>query len=210
MHQTNIFIHVLTGALALLIGMIPFFSKKGGKLHILSGRIFMILIMIVITTALIGVTIFRDRPFLTLITLQSFYMCSTGYLAIKYKEKGPGILTLIIVLIMLVSLALFLNNITNSNIVWNKGLVYYLMGYMSLFIVYDILRLLKLVKYKNDWLLEHLLKMTSAFNAVFSAAVGTVLSAYEPYSQVWASGVSTLLLIFVIYWFVKRRNTYFQ
>ena len=40
MHETNIVIHVLSGTVALLLGIIALLSVKGSKIHNMSGRYF--------------------------------------------------------------------------------------------------------------------------------------------------------------------------
>ena len=74
MHQINIFIHIFAGVLALLVGIVSFASQKGGARHAVAGRIFLGLMGAVLVTAGIGVIFFRDRPFLALLTIQTFYL----------------------------------------------------------------------------------------------------------------------------------------
>ncbi len=208
MHQVNIFIHVLAGSLGILVGLLPFLVKKGGKRHIRFGRIFLILIGISIITAFNGILFFRDRPFLTLITLLSMYSSISGYRAIKYKEVGPGLWDLLLVVIMAIAEVLFIYKLKSSNLVWNLGVIYYTVGFLACYLVYDILRITKIIKSTKLWLLEHIVKITGAYSALFTAAAGTVLAFWEPYNQIVSAAIGSLLLITVVtMYFIKWKKT---
>ena len=85
-HQVNMFVHIFSGTLGLVIGLIPYFSQKGGTVHRKYGRLFLYLMVITVGTALIGVIFFRSRPFLTVVTMLSAYTSFGGYRAIKYRD----------------------------------------------------------------------------------------------------------------------------
>ena len=208
MHQFNIFIHVIAGTLGILVGVLPFLVKKGSKRHIHYGRIFLILIGITILTAFNGILFFRDRPFLTLITLVSMYSAISGYRAIKYKEAGPGMWDLLLVVVMIIAEALFIQKIRSSNLVWNLGVIYYTVGFLSFYLVYDILRITRIIKSTRLWLLEHIVKITGAYSALFTAAAGTVLAFWEPYNQIFSAMLGSLMLISVVtLYIIKWRKT---
>jgi len=88
LQNINIFTHILFGTIAIFIGLVPYFTQKGGHYHRLFGRIFLGLMAIVIITALNGVLFFRDRPFLTIVTLLSLYTSYSGYRVLKTKDAG--------------------------------------------------------------------------------------------------------------------------
>jgi len=102
MHSVNIFVHVTIGLLAIVVGLIPYVTKKGGKQHRRFGRLFIVLMSIVILTALSGVFFFRDRPFLTIVTLLSFYTTYSGYRVLKTKEKGFTFRDFVVITIVLI------------------------------------------------------------------------------------------------------------
>ncbi len=211
LHEINIFIHVLAGTLGMIIGIIPFIVRKGGKQHVRFGKLFLILIGISIFTAFNGVLFFRDRPFLTLITLVSMYSAISGYRALKYKESGPGWPDLLLVIFMISAEAIFLYHMKNSNLVWNMGVIYYTIGFLSFYCIYDLLRIFKIIKKPKLWLIEHIVKITGAFTALFSAASGTVLSFWEPYNQIISASLgSALLLTMIILYFVKWRKQFIR
>ncbi len=206
LHNINIFIHVLFGLTAIGIGIMPYISKKGGQQHRRFGCLFLILMAVVIITALNGVLLFRDRPFLTVVTFQSFYMSYSGFRVLKTKENGfEWVDFLVMLLVGMVGIG-FMIKMKSANIVWNAGIVYYLLGYLFLVIAFDMLRFLKpnLIKSKRFWIYDHTYKMTSAFTALFSAGVGTVLSGWEPYSQIVPAMLGTSWLVFCLIYFPRQ------
>ncbi|GAB3559608.1 DUF2306 domain-containing protein [Spirosoma fluminis] len=85
-------IHVLSGTVALLIGLVPMFSQKGSRLHNRTGLIYVWCMINVAITALLmcGLQPFKMlRLFLTGIAVFSFYLCVTGWRVTKQKKSGP-------------------------------------------------------------------------------------------------------------------------
>lgn len=206
LHQLNIIIHVIAGSLALLIGIIPYASKKGGVIHVRLGRVFLGLMAVVVLTALAGVLFFRDRPFLTLITVQSFYMATSGFRALRYKTNGPTWIDFGLTLILLGAAGLFIWGLQNANVVWHGSVVTYLLAVLLLVGSYDLLRFFRVLKWPNAWLPEHYLKMTSAYSALLSAGMGTLMVDMEPYSQIIPSVMGTILFIGVTWRFWGRHS----
>ena len=58
-HQINIFIHILAGIIGMFIAIGAYSSAKGGTSHRRFGRIFLILMAILIVTAFNGVLFFQ-------------------------------------------------------------------------------------------------------------------------------------------------------
>lgn len=83
--------HVTLGTIALLIGVIPMFSKKGSPLHSRTGQIYVWSMTYVASSAALlfvlqPFTIFR--LFLAGIAVFSFYLSTTGWRAVKQKKTG--------------------------------------------------------------------------------------------------------------------------
>lgn len=88
MHDILRYTHVFLGALCLISGLIPMFSKKGGKLHRLTGQLFFWSMFGIFATALLMIFFFRFNYFLLVIAVFSFYMCFTGYRVLYRKKPG--------------------------------------------------------------------------------------------------------------------------
>ena len=89
LHWTNLGIHVLFGVAALGLGLAAICSRKGGPLHIRSGRLFLYAYHIVILTAIVGLLAFGFRSFLAVVTLLSFYDAFAGYRALQLRGRRP-------------------------------------------------------------------------------------------------------------------------
>ncbi len=207
LHNANIFLHVSCGTIALLLGFVAIFSRKGGRTHIKSGQIFLALLVVVITTALVGVFIFGRNTFLLVITLLAAYQGFSGYRILQtrvntlhWADIGAGILTL-------TSAAYFLYFLRQIGMIWSPAVIYSTLGWLFGVVVYDVARYsipAELYKHRKIWLLEHIVKMMSAFGAIASAFAGTVLPNFQPYSQLLPSLVVTLgMMYFLVVWLRK-------
>ena len=206
LQSINISIHILFGIIAIFIGLAPYFTKKGGRYHRLFGRLFIVLITVVIITAFNGVFFFRDRPFLTIVTLLSSYTTYSGYRVLITKEKGFTKQDFAFMLLVLGIAIYFLTHFQTTNVFWHQSVVYYLMGYFFLLVIFDIIRYFfpSIIQIKQFWLYEHIYKMTGSFSALISAGAGTVLVAYEPYNQIIPATLTTLWLIFCLIYFPRK------
>lgn len=207
-HQLNILVHVISGSLALILGIIAMATRKGGKTHKKSGRLFLILIAFVITTGLIGVFIFKVNTFLLVITLLSGYQAFSGYRILNNKSNKPKSLDILVALLSMSSGIYFLYYLKSIGMFWNPMIIYSTVGTLFLIVAYDFLRyLIPKKRYKKLWLYEHIYKMVAAFTALLSAFVGTVFPQYHPYSQFLPSIFGILLAIsFIVYFYRKNRR----
>ena len=203
LHKSNIILHVLTGTIALALGVIALLTVKGGKIHNKSGRLFLAFISVVIFTGLIGVFVFGRNTFLLVITILSGYVSFSGYRILKSKTNVPLRLDIVIAIISILVLGYFLYYFKSIGMIWSPIVIYSTVGALIIVIFYDFMRyLIPTEKYKkyNIWLYEHIYKMTSAFAALLSAFAGTVLEEYQPHSQYLPSLLGLLIIIgFMIY-----------
>jgi hypothetical protein len=208
LHQINISIHVLSGLIAIIMGIIAYASVKGGTTHRKYGRWFLGFIGTTIATAALGVLIFRDRPFLTVVTVQAAYMAYTGFRVLKLKERPfqwMDVLVLVGIILLVVN---FFYKLQSANIVWNQRVIWYILSYLCLILAFDLLRVLwpSLIKYPKFWLYDHVFRMTGAFTALVSAGVGTVMCGWEPWSQIVPAILATWWVIFCLVWFPRRHK----
>lgn len=201
LHTANIFTHVTAGSVALILGMVALLSQKGGRLHNKSGKLFLGLLSIVIFTGLIGVFVFGRNNFLLVITALSAYLGYSGYRTLQTRSNQPYLQDIVVALFTLITVAYFLYYFKSIGMIWSPVIIYSTVGYLICMITYDFARyLIPRHRYRNMWLYEHILKMTSAFSAILSAFTGTVFEAYQPYSQFLPSTLGTLIAIgFMIY-----------
>jgi len=196
LHKGNITIHVFAGCLALLTGIHILFKAKRTRIHRISGRVFLLLLAIVVFTGLLGVFIFKRQSFLLVITVLSGYMGFSGFRAIRSKSNKPQVLDIAVAFLALASVILFLWYFTKTGMIWSGIIIYSTVAYLIMAVVYDLSRYFIPKKvYGKLWLYEHILKMVSAFSGLLSAFSGTVLPQYQPYSQFLPSVLGSLIAV---------------
>jgi uncharacterized membrane protein len=203
MHNLNLFVHISAGTLALLAGSVSMFTRKGSRLHRLSGKTFLILLSVVVTTGFFGFFLFRSNPFLLMLTMLSGYVGYAGWRNLILKEEEGNMLDAMIAAVTLVggcSYTYWLRENPDND--FNPSVIYPTVGALVLVTIYDLLKYFFLHSYlKRLWLYEHIYKTTSAFSAILSAFVGTVLPDFKPYSQI---GPSTLMLSVIVFYITKE------
>jgi hypothetical protein len=200
-HTVNVAIHVLFGTLALLLGLIPLMTQKGGRVHVRYGRWFLLCLIVVIATAVLGTVVFGFRAFLAVITMLAAYEGWSGYRVFSIRSTGPRFLDGLISLIALASVVLFLIYLHKVHLPWAPVVIYSTLGALVGVATYDLVRFaLPRGWLAKSWLYEHLIKMIGAYTAVVSAFSGTVLERWQPYSQMAPSIAGTIAMIgFVAY-----------
>src|SRR6202011_1823256 len=200
-HAANIAIHVVFGAIALVIGFVPLVTQKGGRTHVRFGRWFLICLIVVIATAVIGIVAFGFRAFLGVITMLSAYEAWSGYRVFSIRATGPRILDAVIALAALVAAVLFIIYLRSVQVPWAPVVIYSTLGTLVAVASYDLLRFALPKNWvARSWLYEHLVKMMGAYTAIVSAFSGTVLARWQPWSQMAPSIVGTIAMIgFIIY-----------
>ncbi len=207
LHKVNIGIHVISGMIALMLGITALSTLKGGKAHRKSGMLFLCFLTIVVVTGLFGVLIFEVNQFLLVITILSGYNAYSGIRVLHNKTNQVNRQDILVALLSASSGIYFLYYMKSIGMVWSPTIIYATLSALFLVIAYDLLRyLIPKDNYKNLWLYEHIYKMISAFTALLAAATGTIYDDYHPYSQTLPSVFGTLLAIGFIVYFYRRNN----
>lgn len=79
-------LHIVSGFLSLLVGLFSVVSKKGGKIHRLSGKVFFYSMLGVCFTALF-ISIVKSNQFLLLIAIFAFYQTYSGWRAVNNNKS---------------------------------------------------------------------------------------------------------------------------
>lgn len=206
-HKTNIIVHVSTGLVALMLGLVALSTIKGGKAHRKSGKLFLIFMTIVVITGLFGVLIFKVNQFLLVITVLSGYNAYSGIRVLQNKTNSVNRQDILVALLSASTGIYFLYYMKKIGMFWSPVIIYSTLGALFLIIAYDLLRyMIPQKKYGHLWLYEHIYKMVSAFTALLAAAIGTVYDEYHPHSQYLPSLFGTFLAIGFIVYFYRRNN----
>lgn len=205
-HTVNIITHVATGTLGLLLGAIALSTKKGGKIHTKSGKWFLYLLTMVCLTGIVGIFVFERNSFLIVITLLSAYQGFSGYRVLKTKSNDFHLIDFSAAILTILSCVYFLYYFQSIGMIWSPIIIYSTVGWLSLMILYDLLRyFIPKEKYGTIWLKEHIVKMIGAFSALLSAFAGTVFEEYQPHSQYLPSVLGNILIIYFLIVFSKKK-----
>ena len=207
LHKSNIWIHIIAGSIALVLGIIAILANKGKRFHTQVGKGFLFFLSIVIFTGLFGVFVFGRNSFLLVITLLSGYNGFSGYRVLQSKSNKPQLIDIIASIICLMSVFYFLHYFNTIGMIWQPVIIHSTIGALLAIITYDFIKyFIPASKYKRLWLYEHIYKMIGAFSALLAAFSGTVFKTYQPYSQILPSLIGIFLQIgFIIYF--SKKNT---
>jgi hypothetical protein len=201
MHGANIAVHVIFGTIALVIGFVPLVTPKGGPTHVRFGRWFLICLIVVIATAVIGIVAFGFRAFLGVITMLAAYEAWSGYRILTIRSTGLRLRDAVAAYAALTAAAVFLIYLHSVRVPWAPVIIYSTLGTLVLVALYDLLRFLLPVRWiARSWFYEHLVKMMGAYTAIVSAFSGTVFARWQPWSQIAPSIIGTIAMTcFIVY-----------
>lgn len=200
LHIINIATHVVAGSTALLTGLVALSVKKGGKNHLLFGRVFTWMMGVVILTGLMGVFAFKRNTFLLVLTLLSGYNCFSGIRAVKLGGQKPGSIDYWAPVTVMAAAVYYLYYIHSIGLYWSPVVIYSTIGALFLVTIYDLFKALMPAKLlKKTVIYEHIYKMVSALSGLASAFTGTVFPDHKPYSQFLPSvlGLMCIIVIFI-------------
>lgn len=201
-HTLNILTHVATGALALLIGLIPLFSRKGGPLHRWSGRATAGLGLVVLSSAVLAVILFQPPAPLVAATLTAGYQYLSGLRSLSLTRRGPHLPDTLLSMLGLGLALLIAFQMGQGDASWTPAIGYTTIGYLLTMTAYDLSRPLWVgVWYRRVRPLDHGVKMIGFYFAMLSAASGNLLAQWQPLSQVLPSAVGMAAMLGFIIWY---------
>lgn len=106
---------------------------------------------------------------------------------------------------------MFLLLLPRIALVWSPVVMYSTLGSLLAMTMYDLSRFGWRQRWRRGaWLYEHIWKMMSTYAALLSAFTGTVLAAYQPYSQFLPSVLGAAVawgFMGAVYWQRRGRAT---
>ncbi len=216
---TLLIIHIATGVTALLVGLIPMFSKKGGPLHNRAGLIYVYCMITVAVSALLlcGLQPFKMmRLFLTGIAVFSFYLSMTGWRATKQKKSGPtsfdkGLtFTTLFVSLAMIGFGVYLLVLHGASFF---PILFSFFGLLTLTFARRDIRQMARPAEKMHWFFQHFTRMGASYIATFTAALVTNMSRILPHNAPeWAATASWIapsiiggMLIARTVWYYKAK-----
>jgi hypothetical protein len=182
-HIANILLHILGGTVALVAGFLALITRKGGRLHTRTGRLFIYAYFVIVVTAIVGIVVFEFRSFLAVATIASSYDVFAGYRAIRLRGRRPQPPDIFASVIAFAAPGVFVFAIHFLHKPWSPGLTWSVLGGILLLSGYDLLRLwLPRHWLERVWVQEHLYKMLAAYIAITATAAATILPRFMPWS----------------------------
>ena len=182
-HIANILFHILGGTVALAAGLLALVIRKGSRLHIRSGRVFIYAYILIVITAILGIVVFEFRSFLAVATIASAYDVFAGYRALRLRGHRPQAQDILASALALVAPGLFLLAMHVLHKPWSPALTWSVLGGILALSAYDLARLwLPLRWLQRAWLHEHLYKMLAAYIAITATAGATIFPHFQPWS----------------------------
>jgi len=179
LHSVNLITHVAAGITALVVGVFAFASRKGGKVHLLSGKIYVIAMLLVVLSSFM-LSLIHYNPFLFMVGIFTLYMTITGYRGlVKKRQKIQKARLADWVLIGCSAVMAGIMTVksisqVNSSQQGFLPVVLTFSGILSIFIVTDLsIYLGRKIMTANDWLLYHIGRISGAYIATFTAFLVT-------------------------------------
>jgi hypothetical protein len=196
-------LHIVSGFLALGAGLMAILSKKGQRVHRLTGRTFFYLMLSVAFTALI-ISGIKLNLFLLLIAGFAFYQNVSGYRSVKNKSLRPTWIDWIVTATGLV---------TGICMMLTLNIVLLVFGGISLFLVALDLHTYYLVLNNRSvpklaWLSRHIGMMMGAYIATVTAFVVVNVQNAEPEWLPWLAptAIGVPLMRYWDWKFTKAKN----
>jgi hypothetical protein len=201
-----VIIHVIAGVSALLVGLVPLFSRKGGRLHKRAGRVFVMIAAVVLGAAAIGDVFFNPPPALVAASVAARYGYLSSLRALGLRTHGPTRVDALLAVAGLGAcgaLYLYMGPGTAS---WTPAIGYSTIGYVGAMALYDLSRFF----WSGAWLararpLDHGLKMTGVYFGMMSAGFGNLFPAFQPWSQVGPTTLGFVVMIVYVVIYRSRR-----
>ncbi len=204
-HAFNIALHVAAGATALLIGIVPILSSKGGKIHRIFGWLFVIAGTLVIGAAADGVLFWPQPMPLAAVTLTAGYQFIGALRALPRFRAGPSGVDAAMAIAALITAGVLLTLMGHGNRSWPPAVGYGTLGFLGCIIVYDLSRPLWAPTWRRVARpIDHGLKMTGAYFAMASAGLGNIARGWQPWSQFLPSAIGVLVMVVLLVSYIRR------
>lgn len=178
--SVTLVLHIVSGFLALGLGLLALLAPKGQRVHRLSGRTFFYLMLSVAVTA-VAISTVKLNLFLLLIAGFAFYQNVQGYRSVKNKTLRPTRIDWSVTAVGLVTAVAMISTL---------NLVLLIFGGISMYLVtLDLIVYSKVLRGKQvpklAWLSRHIGMMMGAYIATVTAFVVVNVQHFEPAWLPW-------------------------
>ena len=215
--QFVLYVHIITGTLALFTGLVSIFSKKGSKRHTTFGRFYFWAMTFVFITGIL-VAGYKYNRFLFLIAFLSYYSVFCGVRSLKlkrlHKNQRPqwydwlagflnGFANLLFVIL---GFTYLLRTHTNMG----GALLSLGFGLGGLYLTYtNIIPFIRKPHKPYHWYISHIGNMMGGYIATFTAFLSTVVTRYDLMNPYIAFALPSLIGIpAIVYWLQKTEKKF--
>ena len=197
-------LHIIAGFTALVTGIPAFASRKGGKIHRLSGKIY-VLAMLVVAFSSFFLALIRYNPFLFMVGVFTLYMTVTGYRGLGRKQRKQSNTPDWVLIVFSIMMAAYMLVKTFMMMHLYRDFVPVVMVFSVTLAVF-ILRDIRIYSGReemnaNKWLLYHIGRISGAYIATFTAFLVTNVQTNPAYIA-WL--LPTLIGSFVVAYFQRK------
>ncbi len=212
----TLFLHISCGLAACVVGLAPIFTRKGSRLHRLSGRVFAVLMATLLACAWL-MTALHFSPYFLALSATATMALFSGLRVLGRKRPDlrradrakalDWIVTLGVVGVGLWVLVLVVTGQTGDRAAVSAALAYGALAYGG----WDLWRFARPTDWPfspNLWNYEHLTKMLGAYGGALSAFSGNFLTFLPtPWSQLWPTVLfQTVTMIWIAVLIMGRRR----
>jgi uncharacterized membrane protein len=209
-------VHIGAGFCAVLVGVMPILTRKGSRLHRLSGRVFAVL-MITLLVCAWGMTALRPNAYFLALSSAATIGLFSGLRVLGRKRPDLRAADHAKLLDWLATLGAFGIGVFTVWLALNgfgdaPPQILIALAYGSLSLAgWDLWRFARPTDWPFSpdlWMYEHLWKMIGAYSAVWSAFAGNFLTFVpQPWSALWPTVVlQSLSLIWLLALLVRKRR----
>jgi uncharacterized membrane protein len=215
--QFILYIHIFSGAIALITGLLAILSAKGKAAHNRNGRIYFYAMTLVFITGLI-VAGYKTNRFLTLIAFLSYYSVFAGVRALKlknlHKAQNPkwfdwaacGINAIANIAFIGLGLFYLIEKGSTAGSLLSIGF-----GIGGLLISYtNLIPFLFRPKKAYHWYLSHIGNMMGGYIATFTAFLSTMVTRFDLMNPFIAFAIPSLVGIPLLLYYQSRIEQNFQ
>lgn len=205
-NDVNIAVHIGMGVAGLVCGLVPLLSRKGGRVHRLSGRVFVALAGVVLATAVLA-DLFLSVPMaLIAATMAASYQYVSSLRALALRHRYPSIIDAALAIAVLAGCVWIVLAKGSATVSWPPMIAYSTSAYVACIALYDLSRPL----WAAYWLrrirpLDHGIKMTGCYFAMFSSGAGNLFRHAQPWSQIVPSSLGMLVIAIMLASYLGKR-----
>jgi len=179
-YQILLYAHITFGMISLFSGAVAGFSKKGGKIHVKSGKIFGVCMLLAAVTA-IALSLIHPSSFLLAIGLFTVYLITSGWVWVWKKPQKQKLKTSRYAAIFGIAIAAFMIYQAYST---SRGILIVLVVFGAILLAFSLIDLFRKAN-PGDNIRVHAGRMGGAYIASFTAFAVTNFNGMVPDLVLW-------------------------